>query len=210
MNCLCRPSRTISVRIVLLDETDFLHEIKVKFTRPPPPTRLYAVPHNIRLWPTRSCTHSFLRGGGKFTSSLPCASWHSPNPKTHSHSRVRTRVHARLRAHAAACTVNCICTFSLGRTLHVRNDDASTPIKFAAHTSYCTEFAWNGIIYAIERIPRERESRSRKMEEFCIGWKTYAYAFYTLLRWRDEKSRALTQYARRSTAVLRATCMPCT
>lgn len=30
MNCLCRPSRTISVRIVLLDETDFLHEIKVK------------------------------------------------------------------------------------------------------------------------------------------------------------------------------------
>lgn len=29
MNCLCRPSRTISVRIVLLDETDFLHEVKV-------------------------------------------------------------------------------------------------------------------------------------------------------------------------------------
>lgn len=29
MNCLCRPSRTLSVRIVLLDETDFLHEIKV-------------------------------------------------------------------------------------------------------------------------------------------------------------------------------------
>lgn len=29
MNCLCRPSRTISVRIVLLDDTDFLHETKV-------------------------------------------------------------------------------------------------------------------------------------------------------------------------------------
>ncbi|XP_055699610.1 band 4.1-like protein 4 isoform X3 [Phlebotomus papatasi] len=28
MNCLCRSSKVISVRIVLLDETDFLHEIK--------------------------------------------------------------------------------------------------------------------------------------------------------------------------------------
>ncbi|XP_054082149.1 band 4.1-like protein 4A isoform X5 [Zeugodacus cucurbitae] len=28
MNCLCRPSRIMSVRINLLDETDFLHEIK--------------------------------------------------------------------------------------------------------------------------------------------------------------------------------------
>ncbi|XP_055315632.1 band 4.1-like protein 4 isoform X2 [Sitodiplosis mosellana] len=32
MNCLCRPSRTISVRIILLDETDFLHEVKDNLT----------------------------------------------------------------------------------------------------------------------------------------------------------------------------------
>lgn len=31
MNCLCRSSKTISVRIVLLDDTDFLHELKVRF-----------------------------------------------------------------------------------------------------------------------------------------------------------------------------------
>lgn len=29
MHCLCRPSRIMSVRINLLDETDFIHEIKV-------------------------------------------------------------------------------------------------------------------------------------------------------------------------------------
>lgn len=34
MNCLCRPSRTISIRIVLLDETDFLHEVKVSRYEP--------------------------------------------------------------------------------------------------------------------------------------------------------------------------------
>lgn len=29
MYCLCRSSKTITVRIVLLDETDFLHELQV-------------------------------------------------------------------------------------------------------------------------------------------------------------------------------------
>lgn len=32
MNCLCRPSRIMSVRINLLDETDFIHEIKVSLS----------------------------------------------------------------------------------------------------------------------------------------------------------------------------------
>jgi len=35
MNCLCRPSRIMSVRINLLDETEFIHEIKV--SRPTAP-----------------------------------------------------------------------------------------------------------------------------------------------------------------------------
>ncbi|KFB45458.1 IP17263p [Anopheles sinensis] len=30
MYCLCRSSKTIAVRIVLLDETDFLHELQVR------------------------------------------------------------------------------------------------------------------------------------------------------------------------------------
>lgn len=30
MYCLCRSSKTIAVRIVLLDETDFMHELQVR------------------------------------------------------------------------------------------------------------------------------------------------------------------------------------
>lgn len=32
MYCFCRSSKTISVRIIFLDETDFLHEIQVSPT----------------------------------------------------------------------------------------------------------------------------------------------------------------------------------
>lgn len=31
MSCFCRSSKTISLRIILLDETDFLHEIQVSY-----------------------------------------------------------------------------------------------------------------------------------------------------------------------------------
>lgn len=74
MNCLCRPSRIMSVRINLLDETEFIHEIKVSQL---PPSLLLAGkhgqlfrfhPHNIVsiiiiiiivlksvLWPQKCC-----------------------------------------------------------------------------------------------------------------------------------------------------------
>lgn len=62
MYCFCRSSKTISVRIIFLDETDFLHEIQVSPT--PFHTALYTVAQrsNCGFRATHNVVSHELRG----------------------------------------------------------------------------------------------------------------------------------------------------